>query len=98
MTIHLGDHLWTKGDNDEIAAFEIQQHAARRAWGGVAPLTQQRVRFRGFMREAVTQKRGPAFFALAYDHNGRPHVVGPMPRRLEAARQAIAASRKADLQ
>ena len=84
------------GDDEQIAALDIQHHAQRNGWGGVSPLTQQRIRFRETMREAVVQKRGPAFFAVAHDHDGRPHCIGPAAASLTAARAAIEASRRAD--
>lgn len=86
------------GDAEQIAALDIQHHANRCGWGGVEPLTQRRIRFRGFMREAVIQKRGPFFFAVAYDREGVPHVSGPLGKQLEVALAAIDDSRKADMQ
>lgn len=86
------DHIIT-GDSDETAAHEIQRHANRAQWGDVEPLTQQRVTFRDTMRDAVVQKRGPMFFAVAFDNEGLPHCVGPQPDRIGAARKAINASK-----
>ena len=77
------------GDNGKVAAMDIQLFAASVGWGGVSPLTQQRVRFRDTMREAVIQKRGPMFFGVAFDNDGRPHCAGPMGSSRDVARTVI---------
>lgn len=86
------DHIIT-GDDEQVAALDIQHHAARQGWGDVSPSTQQRIRFRDTMREAVVQKRGPVFFAVAHDAGGHPHCIGPHASKIGAARAAVDASR-----
>lgn len=80
------------GDDEQTAAIDLQIYATEQGWGGVDPLTQQRVRFRETMREAVVQKRGGFFFAVAFGSDGRPYGAGPAPFRDQAAREAIEAS------
>ena len=82
------DHI-ISGDCEQIAALDIQHYASRMGWGGVDTVTQQRVRFRDTLREAVVQKRGPVWFAVAHDSDGHPHCVGPSPSRAIAARKAV---------
>jgi hypothetical protein len=89
------DYLIT-GDDEQIAALDIQHHAERKGWGRVRPDTQQRIRFRETMREVVVQRRGAFFFAVAHDHEGRAHTAGPVGNRIDGARQVISASQKAD--
>lgn len=79
------------GNDDPTAAAEIQAHADREGWGGVDPLTQQRVQFRHTAREAIVQKRGGFFFAFSMSSGG-PRVVGPMRSRIAAARAVLAAN------
>lgn len=76
------------GDSDETMAAEIQDHAARVGWGGVDPLTQQRVVFRATRRDAVVQKRGPMFFAASIWPDGQIKFAGPSKSKIGAARAA----------
>ncbi len=83
------------GDNEQIAALDIQHYADRIGWGGVRPLTQQCVRFSDTLRGAVVQQRGGFFFAVAFDNDGHPHCTGPGSRNL-VARDAIDISLRHD--